>query len=275
MARVPHRWNTGFTWHDHTGPFSTITAEQAEAFDRDGYFVVEAAFDADTVARIDAEAAPGEARVRELLEQLPDGRFSVAGLDTQTVAPHHVLASPWLLAFCGHPLLAGICADLVGPDVRLYWEQSVFKQPRGAEPVLWHQDNGYAYVEPQDYLTCWIALTDATPDNGCISVMPGVHRDGTLAHRDTPLGSECWGDDEAAVDVPVAAGDVVVFSSLTPHATRANRTDEVRKAYIVQYMPDGAVALDADPTGDRGTPRPLVDHVLHRPTVVDGRPVLA
>ena len=77
----------------------------------------------------------------------------------------------------------GICRDLVGPDVRLYWEQAVYKQPHSTEPVLWHQDNGYTFVEPQAYLTCWIALTDATPENGCVVVMPGAHRDGTLAAR--------------------------------------------------------------------------------------------
>jgi ectoine hydroxylase-related dioxygenase (phytanoyl-CoA dioxygenase family) len=45
----------------------------------------------------------------------------------------------------------------------------------------------------------------------------------------------------------VRAGSVVVFSSLTPHATKRNTTREVRKAYIVQYAPDGAVAHYGDP----------------------------
>ncbi|MGH9205246.1 MAG: phytanoyl-CoA dioxygenase family protein, partial [Acidimicrobiales bacterium] len=43
--------------------------------------------------------------------------------------------------------------------------------------------------------------------------------------------------------VPVSAGSIVVFSSLTPHCTGPNRTDGVRKAYIVQYAPDGAEVL--------------------------------
>ena len=43
-----------------------------------------------------------------------------------------------------------------------------------------------------------------------------------------------------------------MFSSLTPHATGHNTTDEVRKAYILQYAPDGAVALEGDP--DDGAP---------------------
>ncbi len=275
MPRRPHPWNRGHEWRAPTGPFSTITDEQARDYDELGYFVMPGVFDADRLVELDRAIAPGDALVRELLEGLPDGRLSVAGLDTQTVSPNMVGGSDVLAAVCEDPVLAGVCADLIGPDVRLYWEQAVYKQPHSAAPVLWHQDNGYTYVEPQSYVTCWIAITDATPDNGCISVIPGVHRDGTLEHRNTPIGEECWGDEDRAVDVPVRAGDVVVFTSLTPHATRRNTTDDVRKAYIVQFVPDGAVAIDVAPAGGPGTPRPLVDPVLNRPTVVGGRPVRA
>ncbi len=273
VERRTHPWNQGFTWHDHEGPFTTLTTEQVAQFDELGFTVVPDAFDAATLARLDAEIRPGEEAVRGFLADLPGGRFSVAGLDTQTVAPHLVTRSPWLRAFCGHPLLAGVCRDLVGPDVRLYWEQAVYKQPHSAEPVLWHQDNGYTYVEPQAYLTCWIALTDATPENGCVEVMPGVHRGGTLAHRDTPLGFECWGDPTTAVQVPVSAGSIVVFSSLTPHSTAPNRTDEVRKAYIVQYCHDGATAAEAGTDGGVAA-RTVQDDPARQDLVVSGgRPI--
>jgi hypothetical protein len=51
MRRVLHPWNSGFLWPLHGGPLSTITAEQAREFDELGYFVVEHAFDAATIAR--------------------------------------------------------------------------------------------------------------------------------------------------------------------------------------------------------------------------------
>ena len=144
--------------------------------------------------------------------------------------------------------LAALARDLVGPDVRLYWDQSVYKQPNSAEPVLWHQDNGYTYVEPQAYLTCWIAITDATPDNGCIAVMPGIHRGAPSRTGRPPIGEECWGDWSAAVEVPVAAGQHrgVQLADAARDEGRTS-TDAVRKAYIVQYAPDGAVALHGDP----------------------------
>jgi phytanoyl-CoA hydroxylase len=247
MKRAAHPWNSSFVWSTHAGSCTTITAEQAAQFDELGYFVVEDVLDAETLAALDRELARGDQRAQEFLAGAPEGRFGVTGLDTQVIAPHAVTRSRVARELAAHATIAGIARDLVGPDVRVYWDQSVYKQPNGAEPVLWHQDNGYTYVEPQAYLTCWIAITDATPANGCVTVMPGVHREGTLAHRSTPIGEECWGDWATAVEVPVRAGSVVVFSSLTPHATKRNTTDEVRKAYILQYTPDGAVICRGNP----------------------------
>jgi ectoine hydroxylase-related dioxygenase (phytanoyl-CoA dioxygenase family) len=275
VERAPHPWNDGFSWARHSGAFTTITAEQAARFDTDGFFVVEDAFSPDTLACVDEAIAPGEARARAFLEAQPDGRFGVAGADTQTIAPHLAARSELLHDFCAHPVLAGLCRDLVGPDVRLYWDQAVYKQPHSTEPVLWHQDNGYTFVEPQAYLTCWIAITNATPENGCVVVMPGAHRDGTLLHRDTPIGFECWGDLDSAVEVPVRAGSIVVFTSLTPHCTARNTTDAVRKAYIVQYAPDGAVAYRPRPDGSRGPAEPQDDANRQYLVVRDGARVAA
>jgi ectoine hydroxylase-related dioxygenase (phytanoyl-CoA dioxygenase family) len=91
-----------------------------------------------------------------------------------------------------------------------------------------------------------VALSDATPENGCPWIVPGLHRRGTLRHELTPLGWRCLEAPEGAVPVPVRAGSIAVFSSLTPHRTGPNRTRAVRKAYIVQFAPDGAELLGGD-----------------------------
>jgi phytanoyl-CoA hydroxylase len=125
----------------------------------------------------------------------------------------------------------------------------VYKKPDTAVVFPWHQDNGYAFLEPQQYLTCWIALTDATEENGCPWVVPGLHRLGTLAHRYSDIGFVCLSDPGDAVPVPVERGGMVVFSSLTPHSTGPNVTGAVRKAYIVQFAPDGAYVVRDDGAG--------------------------
>ena len=169
-------------------------------------------------------------------------------------APHAVLVSEAARRFAAHPVFTGLCHDLVGDDVRLYWDQLVYKKPEKPREFPWHQDNGYTYVEPQQYLTCWVPLTDATLESGCPWVMPGLHLGGTLHHTfDEPLGYRCLDDSEGAVPVEAQAGSVVVFSSLTPHRTGPNVTNAVRRTYILQYAPEGAEMLRGNPAD--GPPR--------------------
>ncbi len=127
-------------------------------------------------------------------------------------------------------------------------DQAVYKKPEKPRRFPWHQDNGYTFIEPQQYLTIWVALTDATEANGCPWVAPGVHKLGTLAHRYVdPLGYECFDHAPSEIAAPVRAGGAVVFSSLTPHLTGPNTTDATRKAYILQYSHAGSMILQGDP----------------------------
>jgi ectoine hydroxylase-related dioxygenase (phytanoyl-CoA dioxygenase family) len=105
-------------------------------------------------------------------------------------------------------------------------------------------------------LTCWIALNDATIENGCPQIIPGLHKNGTLSHYFVPtLGYECFENPPSTpVVAEIKAGGAVFFSSLTPHLTGPNSSNNVRKAYIVQYAQHDAIVLegsaaDGAPTG--------------------------
>ena len=247
---------------DTAGPFRVVTEEQARAFDEQGFFVLEDAFDAETVDAVGrGDRARSTSRCSSSCASSPTGRLSLAGVDTVSIALHLVGSPPALREFCASPLFADLCHDLIGPDVRLYWDQAVYKQPHGAEPVLWHQDNGYTYVEPQAYLTCWVAITDATPDNGCVWVLPGVHRAGTLAPPCTRRsGSSAAEDPDGAVEVPVRAREhrrvLVAHAALRPATTAPARC---ARPTSCSSQPDGAVALRGDPDAGPGRPEPQDD----------------
>lgn len=247
-----HPLNQDHTWSPPAPPYRRITEEQARRYREEGYFVLEDAIDGATLERLIAEIDPHEAKVEAYLRAQAGGRRFIARAGEISFTTHLVLKSPYLRAFCAGQPLRDLCSDLLGPDVRLYWDQAVYKKPGTESPFPWHQDNGYNFVEPQSYLTCWIALTDATEENGCPWVVPGLHRLGTLEHWTTDLGYQCLEDPPAAVAAPARAGSIVVFTSLTPHATGPNRSASVRKAYIVQYAVAGTarVVLD-DATGER------------------------
>jgi ectoine hydroxylase-related dioxygenase (phytanoyl-CoA dioxygenase family) len=173
--------------------------------------------------------------------------------------------------------LRDVAVDLLGPDVRLYWDQAVYKKPEKPRRFPWHQDNGYTFIQPQQYLTIWLALTDATEDNGCPQVATGLHRLGTLTHRYVaPLGFECFEQPDDVAVAPVRAGGAVVFSSLTPHLTGPNTTGAVRKAYILQYAPDGAAIQVGDPAAGPPTSSTVCDDPDRQfPITVGGAPASA
>jgi ectoine hydroxylase-related dioxygenase (phytanoyl-CoA dioxygenase family) len=260
-APVAHDYNTSFTWSAHAGPFRAITAEQACHYDEKGFFVLEDALEPAEVAALTGAIDPFEERQADALRELEGGRFFIARADEITFTTHLAAQSALLREFTRSALLADVCADLIGPDVRLYWDQAVYKKPGTESPFPWHQDNGYAFVEPQQYLTCWVALTDATEENGCPWVVPGLHRRGTLAHEYSDIGFVCLRDPPDAVAVPARAGSIVVLSSLTPHSTGPNRTGDVRKAYIVQYAPSGAQVVRPEPGGGTPLRLPAADEV--------------
>lgn len=279
MTQAPaverHPWNTGFTWVDRTGPFRRITQRQADQFNRDGFIVLDDMFSDEELAPVLAATDELEGRTDEFLGHMEGGRLSIAEQGAITFSLFLVQTSPAARSFAAHPVFADLCHDLIGPDVRLYHDQAVYKKPEKPRRFPWHQDNGYTFVAPQQYLTCWVALTDATVDNGCPHVVPGLHRLGTLQHHYVdPLGWEIFEDHPDAVAAPVGKGGIVVFSSLSPHLTGPNTTDAVRKAYILQYAPDGAQVFRGDPAqGPPPDPAPANDTRRQFPVLTDGRPV--
>ena len=241
MTLKKHALNKDFIWKNANGPFVLISDQQAKQWNQSGFFVLEDVLPADLIASVKAAIDPMEAKTNAFLRTIEDKRKFIARADEITFALHPVLKSETVKDFSMHPVFAGLCLDLLGPTSRLYWDQAVYKKPYCPEEFPWHQDNGYNFVSPQDYLTCWVPLVDATVENGCPWVMPGIHKTGTIEHWQTDLGWQCLKGMVDAVPVEAKAGDIIVFSSLTPHRTGPNQTDIERKSYILQYSHDGSV----------------------------------
>jgi phytanoyl-CoA hydroxylase len=273
---IKHELNQGFQWENRSGPFRLLSAEQVQQYDEQGFVVIENAFDPSTVEALIEQLDPLERQLEELVEQRFDGKMFIVRAGEITFTPHVVTRSDKANEFTRCAFFRDLTHDLIGNDVRLYWDQAVYKKPGTVDEFPWHQDNGYTYVEPQQYLTCWVALTDADERNGCPIVVPGLHRGGTWAHETTELGFDCGVDASGreGIAVPVRAGGVVVFSSLTPHKTGPNMTvDQTRKTYIVQFAPDGAEVISY---ADGKTVRTRCDAPDRQyPILVDGDPPTA
>jgi phytanoyl-CoA hydroxylase len=257
-----HPWNTGFEWvSSTTGPGQLLTQEQRNSFDEGGFVTLRSVLPPGLVEQVRNGTDVADASFRAELGA-GGGRAGISELGAITFSAHLVARSDLLKALSKHPVFVSLVLDLIGPDVNLYWDQAVYKMPEKPRRFPWHQDNGYTFVEPQQYLTCWVPLVEATLDNGCPRVAPGLHRMGTLRHVWVdPLGWQCFNDPPVRpIAATAAPGDVIVFSSLTPHLTGPNLTSDARKAYILQYAPAGAKALRGDPAKGGPTDRLSCDN---------------
>jgi phytanoyl-CoA hydroxylase len=218
----------------------TITAEQKEQLDRDGYFVLDNVF---TRAEMDELAERIEAHQRRHTEAIrgQGGTQGISRAEEITFTSHLAENDDGIRDFVQRPEFVAITTTILGPDVDLYWNQAVFKMPEGEQQFPWHQDDGYTPVTPSPYLTLWLALNDATIQNGCISVLPESHKRGLIPHEKTPIGLSCHSldDPDQGIPVPVSAGSIAVFYSLTMHKSGVNRSQGPRKAYIIQYSKAG------------------------------------
>ena len=263
-----HPRNRDFVWQAASGEgLRRLTPDQKRQFDELGFVILPNVFTPDELAAVETAIDPIEQEFEKRL-RAKQANSEISSADAITFTIHLVKRSPVLKAFAAHPAFVEVCHDLIGGDVRLYWDQSVYKKSSRPQEFPWHQDNGYTYVEPQQYLTFWLPLLDVDIDNGCPWIAPGKHRLGTLEHWWTDIGLKCLEDAPDAVRAEMALGDVVVFSSLSPHRTGPNlKVGTVRKAYILQYAPDGAVSVAAD-----GTRTLQADPDRQFPVLKAGRP---
>lgn len=112
--------------------------------------------------------------------------------------------------------------------------------------VPWHQDSGVTWEEADasNIITCWLALVDATVENGCMEVLPNVWKRGHLEHLaegGTTIRPDLLpdGSEVAPRPVPVRRGGMVFMHRWTPHRSTPNYSDGVRWSLDLRYQPAG------------------------------------
>lgn len=243
-------------------PEPLLDAEKLARFERDGYLVVPDLFtNADLQPVIDEIGGEVDRRARALVasgelsrayeEEGFETRLARISRETDKVALSiwdGTLAGPAIFGLLTHPRLLDLAEQLCGPELIA---SSVYrlrpKIPGHAKgPVPWHQDSGYfePYCDNALVLTVWLPLVDATPERGCLWVLPGAHQGEVLPHttRDGKPYLEIPGDvlpgggAGEAVCTPVPKGGVLLLTNRTPHASFDNTTDIVRWSMDLRYQ---------------------------------------
>ena len=159
------------------------------------------------------------------------------------VKPYLFFSSAWEIA--RHPVLLDAVEDILGPDILLWDSAYVIKEARDPRYVSWHQDLTYWGLDSDELVTAWVALSPARPETGGMRMLPGSHRAGRLAHRDTHdaanilhRGQEVAAefDESAAVDVVLAPGEASLHHGWVMHASHGNPSGDRRIALSLQYL---------------------------------------
>jgi phytanoyl-CoA hydroxylase len=145
-----------------------------------------------------------------------------------------------MLAHARDARIVARVAALLGPDLKLYQDQLFMKPPRVGSRQKYHQDQPLGFhIDPHDQMvTCWLALDDATLENGCLHVLPGSHRDGVLPPeviaRFEQQASDGRLDGETAL--VLRAGECSLHHGHLLHSSTPNLSDRRRRGYATHYV---------------------------------------
>lgn len=218
----------------------TLSAAQVSRaqFDRDGYLCPVQGLSPARTAHYRALYLEFHARHKAQLDALRAGDRWQINTDTH-------FAIDWVDALTRESAILDAVQQVIGPDI-LAWNTSWFvKFPGDAAFVSWHQDGAYWGLSPMDVVTAWVALGPVTPQNGCMRVLPGSHRQPHLPQRDTfaennvlSRGQEITVavDEAQAVDLALQPGQLSLHHLWIVHGSNPNRSDIPRIGIAIRYV---------------------------------------
>ncbi len=229
---------------------NSSTAEIKESFDANGFVIVENVFSTD-------ELAPIRTRLEEIIadpSRAPEGVN--VGRENDTLAANAqndnsenpvrnigfmVRFDAAFQEFARQPKILELTRALIGPRVRVFRDQALQKPPGGQAKPL-HQDLSYFRVQPADELvTAWVALENATTENGCMIYVPASHRHGLFHVTHDPERPTHHVPDTRGIEMkeemlcPVPAGAVIFHHGYTLHRSDVNNTQSWRKSVQLHY----------------------------------------
>ncbi|WP_205856446.1 phytanoyl-CoA dioxygenase family protein [Phytoactinopolyspora endophytica] len=263
---APTQFDSTVSTDQPAGPASTSMAER---YERDGFVVLDKALSDDEVEQLRAEAlriCRGElGEIKGSTDA--DSALSDDELMRRYLCIHypHKLSSLMLDAM-RHPAIVDALTQVIGPDVKAM-QSMLFIKADGKPGQAWHQDEFFIPTRDRSLTAAWIALDDATVENGCLWVLPGSHQRGVIypnREHDDPR-YDCTVEsfdfpytDDDAVPVQIPAGSVLVFNGHLLHKSLPNTASGgYRRALVNHYMSASSLLPWGKPV--EGTPMAQAD----------------
>lgn len=210
-----------------------LNKQQIEDFKRDGFVIVRGLYNGKELKDITAwtdevfayPEVPGKYMMYFEQSQIDPAQRILSRMED--IEPYHKGFSRLFTT----DKMQGCVSDLFGEQSVLFKDKINFKMP-GGDGFKAHQDvqagwDKYASL----HITVLVSIDASTPENGCLEVAPGHHKQGLLGERWKPLEE----DELDYIAVPTGPGDAIFFDSLIPHRSKPNRTNAARRVLYVTY----------------------------------------
>ena len=232
------------------GGFEAVTDADVQFFHKHGYLVIHDAFSPEEISE-----------TLEGMLYLMDGKnpdYRGIQYEPKMVKQKSVLSTeerrditrkiasfveyePRLKAISEHEGLIAVVQCLIEATPKMFQDMGLIKPPHIGSEKPWHQDCAYFNLPlGTPVIAAWIALDEATPENGCMHIIPGSHREGPVVHFNRRDWQIC--DTHVPVDrevmVPLKAGGCLLWHGLLHHGTPANRSNLRRRALQFHYCPE-------------------------------------
>lgn len=136
-------------------------------------------------------------------------------------------------------------SQVIGPDIAL-WNSSLFAKPAiNGKATPWHQDGQYWPIRPIATTTVWLAIDEATEENGCLEFIPGSHKEKkTLSHQTNNdpkynLNQEIGEEINSAnvFKLCLEPGQMSLHDVFLVHGSKENKSDKSRRGMTMRFMP--------------------------------------
>ena len=231
---------------------SELTQEQIGKYQQDGFLVIEDFLSAEELA--EWREALNEAVAKRQGNKMPD-RKEVYGKGDDADKSYYdnvfdQLLNLWqdnekMRKIMLDERLGKMAATLAGVDgIRIWHDQALVKKP-WANPTSWHLDTPYWSFSDRRALSIWVALDDATLENGCLFFIPGSHEKTTFENpgigKNMGVIFNVYPEFKKSPSfaATMQAGSCSFHNGLAIHGAHANMTPGLRRAMTCAYMPDG------------------------------------
>ena len=152
------------------------------------------------------------------------------------------MISPVFDKVCHNSKILDAVESIIGKDILVGGTTLFIKDPDNKVFVSWHQDAKYIGFEPHNWVTAWLAVTDASEENGCMRMWAGTHKEKIRKHKDTFNESNLLTRGQTVPNIPLEktvpnelkAGQLSLHHPMIVHGSTPNRSKNRRIGFVIQ-----------------------------------------